>query len=107
MEDLVKKFINTGVGMINAATEKLQETVDEFVGAGKEPKEEGKKIVENFQAEMQKQQEELMAKGKEMMASVEGRMPEFSLENLPVIKDLMARLDAIEKKLDERENQSE
>lgn len=107
MEEMIKKFVYTSVGMLSAASEKLQEAVDEFVGSGNESKEEGKKVMENFQSEMDKQQSELEERGKALMASIEENMPSFKTENLPWVKDILARLDAIEQKLSENENKEE
>ncbi|MCI4668372.1 MAG: hypothetical protein MRZ79_09550 [Bacteroidia bacterium] len=104
MEEMIKKFVYTSVGMLSAASEKLQEAVDDFVGSGKESKEEGKKIMNDFQSEMDKQQSELEERGKALMATIEENMPSFKTENLPWVKDILSRLEAIEKKLEEKDN---
>lgn len=99
MEEMIKKFVYTSIGMLSSASEKLQEAVDDFVGSGKESKEEGKKVVENFQSEMEKQRSELEERGKALMSSIEENIPSFKGENLPWVKEILGRLDAIERRL--------
>jgi len=101
MEEAIKKFVYTSVGMLSAASERLQQAVDDFVGSGQESKEEGKKVVENFQEEMERHQSELEKKGKALMASLEKNAPKATGENVPGIQQILDRLEAIEKKLEE------
>lgn len=44
MEDLFKKFLYTGVGLVALTAERLQHAVEEMVDDGKLSKEEGKKV---------------------------------------------------------------
>ena len=48
MEDLFKKLVYTGVGIVSMTAEKLQEAVDKMVSERKMSADEGKKLVDDF-----------------------------------------------------------
>jgi len=48
MENLFKKFVYTGVGLVSMSAEKAKDFFDKLVEEGKVSTEEGKKIVEEF-----------------------------------------------------------
>ncbi len=48
MEDLLKKLVYTGVGVVSMTAEKLQEAVDKMVSERKMLADEGKKLVDEF-----------------------------------------------------------
>lgn len=48
MEDLLKKFIYTGVGLLSLTTKRFKEIVDELVRDSKISSEEGRRIVDDF-----------------------------------------------------------
>ncbi len=48
MEDLLKKLVYTGVGVVSMTAEKLQEAVDKMVSERKMSADEGKKLVDEF-----------------------------------------------------------
>jgi len=48
MEDLIKKFVYTGVGIASLTAEKLQKSIDKLVDEEKISEHEGKKIVDEF-----------------------------------------------------------
>nr|WP_291725740.1 hypothetical protein [Bernardetia sp.] len=48
MEDLLKKLVYTGVGVVSLTAEKLQEVVDKLVDERKISADEGKKLVDEF-----------------------------------------------------------
>lgn len=48
MEDLLKKFVYTGVGLLALTTKRLKEIVDELVSDSKISSEEGRRIVDDF-----------------------------------------------------------
>ena len=47
MENLIKKVLYTGVGIVAATTERLQHSIDDLVERGKLSEEEGKKVVDD------------------------------------------------------------
>lgn len=78
MEDLFKKFLYTGVGLVAMTAEKIQKTVDKLISEGKLSIEEGKKLVDKLVKEGKLSTEEgkkviddLVKKGK--ISAEEGR----------------------------------
>lgn len=71
MEDLLKNFLYTGVGLVAIGAEKIQNSVDKLISDGKVSVEEGKKLISKLVAEGKLSTEEgkkvvddLVAKGK-------------------------------------------
>lgn len=48
MEDLFKKFLYTGVGLVAMTAEKIQKSVDKLISDGKLSVEEGKKLIDKL-----------------------------------------------------------
>lgn len=99
MEELVKKFIYTGIGIVALTAEKLQESVDEMVGKGKVSKEEGKKIVEDFLNSVDVKKDDFEGKLKNVADNVSEtiKLPKFMTK--ADYDALLKRVDAIEVKL--------
>ena len=70
MEELVKKFIYTGVGIASITAEKVQEAVDELIGKGKVSKEEGEKMVDNFFDQVDDRKHEIEDKVKDIFGNL-------------------------------------
>jgi len=96
MEDLIKKFFYTGVGLVALTAEKLQDSVKKLVDDEKISYEEGKRIIS-----------EIMEKSNERRAEFEKHLKKVADELSDKVKfnktssddDLSSRLAAIEKKL--------
>lgn len=78
MEDLFKKFLYTGVGLVAMTAEKIQKSVDKLVSDGKLSIEEGKKLADKLVSEGKisadegkKMVDELLKKGK--LSAEEGK----------------------------------
>lgn len=99
MEDLIKKFFYTGVGIVTLTAEKLQETVDEMVGQGKVSKEEGKKVVNTFMDKVDDKRGEMEGKVKEMAESFATaiNLPKFATKE--DLDTLITRIEALETKM--------
>lgn len=97
MENLIKKFFYTGVGLVSITAERLQKTVDEMVGEGKVTEEEGKKIVGSFIDDVEKRRDEFETNMMETIDKFTANTPEFLKNNF--FTDIMDRLSAIEDKL--------
>lgn len=99
MEELIKKFLYTGVGIVAMTAEKLQESVDEMVGKGKVSKDEGKRIVEEFVEKMESKRGEFEDRLKEAADNMTSNMqlPQFATKD--DMSTLMSRLEALETKL--------
>lgn len=99
MDELVKKFLYTGVGLAALTAEKLQETVDELVGKGKVSKDEGKKIVDDFVDKVEDQRSDFESRLKEMVDNITSSVnfPRYASQD--DMDQIMRRLEAIEMKL--------
>ncbi len=96
MEDLFKKFLYTGVGLVSLTAEKLQESIDELVGKGKISKDEGKKIINDFFENAESKKDEFEAKLKEVAENVVGSI---SFPSSKEFQALIDRIEVLEKKL--------
>ena len=93
MEDLFKKVMYTGVGLVTTAGEKIQKNIDELVKKGSLSAEEGRKVVADLWDNTETKKEEFEGKLKEMVASV------IESLNLPTKSDI----DALMKRVEEME----
>ena len=98
MEDLFKKVLYTGVGLVAVGAEKLQEAVDKLVGDNKLSVEDGKKIVEDFFKNTEARRQEFEAKIKEATEKVIGSIPMVTKADFDT---LVARVTALETKTTE------
>lgn len=96
MEDLFKKFLYTGVGLVSLTAEKLQESVDELVGKGKISKDEGKKLIDDFLENADSKKDEFESKLKEVAENV---VSSISVPSLKDFQALVDRIEVLEKKL--------
>ncbi len=96
MENLLKKFFYTGVGLVSITAERLQKTVDEMVGEGKVSEEEGKKIVDGFVEDIDKRRSEFESNMKETIDNFASKVntPDFMKNN--VFTEINERLEKIE-----------
>ncbi len=96
MEDLFKKFLYTGVGIVSTTAEKIQKTVDELVEKGNLSEEEGKKVVNDFVSDTENKKNEFETKLKEL---VNGVVQKFDFTSREEIEKLNARIAELEAKL--------
>lgn len=96
MEDLIKRVLYTGVGLVATATEKMQSTVDDLVDKEKIDKEEGKKIVDEFVESTESKKGELESRLNEM---VEGVINKLNLVKKSEVETLQKRIEELEKEL--------
>ena len=75
MEDLFKKFVYTGVGMVSSSLEKFQKSVEKLVDEDKLSQEEGKKLVDDLFKNTESKREEFETKLKKVVEEVMVRMP--------------------------------
>jgi polyhydroxyalkanoate synthesis regulator phasin len=99
MEELLKKFLYTGVGVVAFTAEKLQEAVDELVGKGKVSEDEGKKIVDNFVGDVEGKRNELEDRLRTMADNFAEAINLPRLMTREDLEALTARVAAIEAKL--------
>lgn len=100
MEDLLKKFLYTGVGLVSTTAEKLQKAVDELVDKGKLSKDEGAKVVEDLKADTQTKRQEYEARLKSL---IDNALSAFQFPSKTDMDSLVKRVEALEAKLAEIE----
>jgi len=96
MEDLIKKVLYTGVGLVASATEKVQDTVNDLVATEKINKEEGQKIVNDFVKSTEDKKGELESRFTDLMENVIGRL---NLVKKSDVQDLIKRVEELEEEL--------
>ncbi|MEM7551877.1 MAG: phasin family protein [Bacteroidota bacterium] len=96
MEDLFKKFVYTGVGLVSLTTEKLQKSVDKLVDENKISTEEGKKIVEDLFKKTEGKKEEFENQLKKVTEEVVNK---FQIPRNKEIEALQKRVAALEAKV--------
>jgi len=94
MEELIKKVLYTGVGLVASATEKVQQQVNDLVENDKISKDEGKKIVDSFVKSTEEKKTELETRLNEM---VEGIINKLDLVRKSDIDDLIKKVERLEK----------
>ncbi|RMG16386.1 MAG: hypothetical protein D6730_25205 [Bacteroidetes bacterium] len=93
MEDILKKVLYTGVGLVSLTAEKLQQAVDELVEKEKMTEEEGKKVVEEFQQESQSRKQELEERLKSFIKNLSDNLSFTSKKDW---EELVKRVEALE-----------
>lgn len=96
MEDLFKKFLYTGIGLVALTAEKIQTTVDDLVSQSKISEEEGKKLVEDFLKDTEAKKEEFETKLKEVTEDV---VEKFDFLRADALETLQERIALLEDKL--------
>ncbi len=95
MEDLFKKFLYSGVGIVTGTLEKVQNKVNELVEDGKISETEGKKVIDDLLEDVDHKKGEYEEKIRGLMENV------LSKFDFPTRKEV----EALENKIDELEAQ--
>jgi polyhydroxyalkanoate synthesis regulator phasin len=96
MEDLFKKFLYTGVGLVALTAEKIQKTVDRLVSEDKLTTDEGKKIVDEFVKNTQTKKEEFET---QLRSITEKVIRSFDFATAHELNELKKRVEALEAKM--------
>ncbi|MCB0515602.1 MAG: phasin family protein [Chitinophagales bacterium] len=96
MEDLVKKLLYTGVGLVAATTEKVQTMVNDLVDKDKLKQEEGKRIVDDFIKSTENKKDEFEGKMKDLVESVVKKLNVVTRED---VNGLSKRIEDLETEL--------
>lgn len=97
MEDILKRFIYTGVGLLSLTTTRIRETIDELINNRKITEEEGRRIIDDF-AQMTKSQTEDFEEQIRSLSSKYGQDFGFSAEK--EIEKLKERVADLERRLE-------
>jgi polyhydroxyalkanoate synthesis regulator phasin len=93
MEDLFKKVIYTGVGLVSVTAEKLQEVVDKLVAENKISSEEGRKVIDDLVKNTEEKKEEFESQLKKIAEEVFNRVKVVSQKDF---EELVKRVEALE-----------
>lgn len=94
MENLLKKAIYTGVGLVTVATEKMQETVTNLVDKGSISEEEGKKIVDDFVANLDEQKDKFEGRVSNIVNKIVNGVDLPSRSDFATLKSRIKELEA-------------
>ncbi len=94
MENLLKKAIYTGVGLVTVATEKMQETVTNLVDKGSISEEEGKKIVDDFVANLDEQKDKFEGRVSKIVNKIVNSVDLPSRSDFATLKSRIKELEA-------------
>jgi polyhydroxyalkanoate synthesis regulator phasin len=100
MENLFKKFVYTGVGLVSLTKDKVQKMVDELVDENKISTTEGKKLVDDFFETTDNKRKELETQLKD---AVEKMVKKFNFASRKEVEELEARIKELEAALSENE----
>ena len=94
MEDLFKKFLYTGVGLVAFTAEKLQTTVDDLVHDGKLSKSEGKKMLDGLLDSAQAKREDFEESLQSVTEKIIERLNIPSQSDYEALEQRVAALEA-------------
>lgn len=103
MEDLFKKFVYTGVGLVSLTADKLQKSIDKLVDEEKISEKEGKKIVNDF---FKKTESKKMEFEKQLRNVTEEVVKKFDFSKAKEILELNKRVRVLENKMAKMANPS-
>ena len=93
MEDLLKKFIYTGVGLLSLTTKRFKEIVDELVSDSKISSEEGKRIVDDFVSKTSTQRKEFEEEIKIVAAKFGADYGSTTQSDIDKLKERVSKLE--------------
>ena len=94
MEDLFKKFLYTGVGMVSHNAELLQKNIKVLIEKGKLSEEEGRKVVDDLIDDTNNKREEFEERLKGLVDGLLNRLDLPSREEINSLKSRIAELEA-------------
>ena len=83
MEDLFKKVMYTGVGLVTTAGEKIQKNIDELVKKGSLSEEEGRKVVNELWENTEAKKDEFEGKLKDCLLYTSPSPRDLSTSRMP------------------------
>ncbi|MDH3709091.1 MAG: hypothetical protein OER04_04340 [Cyclobacteriaceae bacterium] len=101
MEDLFKKFVYTGVGLVSLTAEKLQKSIDTLVEEEKISEKEGKKIVNDFFKKTESKKKDFE---KQLQKITEEVVKKFDFSKAKEILELNKRVRVLENKVSKMTN---
>ncbi|GIV39636.1 MAG: hypothetical protein KatS3mg033_1436 [Thermonema sp.] len=99
MQEVVKKFIYTSVGLVSITAETLKQTVDKLVEESKLSTDEGKKIVDEFLKNTETKREEFETQLQSLVEKVSKKLKFVTEDDL---NEVLKRVEKLEKALAEQ-----
>ncbi len=96
LEELFKKFVYTGVGLVALTKDRLQKTIDEMVKEDKISEKEGKKMLTDFFKNTESKKNELEGQLKKV---VDKAVSKFKFANSSNLEELTNRVKVLEQLL--------
>lgn len=96
MEELFKKFLYTGVGLVTTTVESVQKQVNTLVEEGKITETEGKKVVDDLLEDVDQKKDEYEGK---VRGLVENILAKFDFPTRNEVESLEAKVTELEAKL--------
>lgn len=93
MEDLFKKFLYTGVGLVSHNAEMLQNSVKDLIEKGKLSEEEGRKVVDDLVDDTNNKREEFEGRLKGLVDGILGKLDLPSREEISGLKSRISELE--------------
>lgn len=99
MEDLFKKFLYTGVGLVASTAEKMQSNINETIDKTKEREKVGVKLVTDLKKDTGDKYQEIEERFRSVLDTI---LTRFDLPNPDEFRDLKQKVAELEAKLAER-----
>ena len=96
MENLFKKFLYTGVGLVASTAEKVQTNINETVEKQKATESEGEKVVTDLRKDTEAKFSEMEER---LRSTLDSALARFSLPNNEEIKAMKTRIAELEAEL--------
>lgn len=107
MEEMVKKMLYTGVGLVALTAEKLQETIDDMVKNGRVSEDEGKKVVDEFKQKVEGQKDDVETWLKKLADEVSASLKLPRMVDREEYDALLQRVETLEAQLNAAAPQGE
>ena len=96
MENIIKKVLYTGVGIVASATERVQHIINDLVDRGKISEDEGKKVVDDVVKNTETKREEYEGRFRKI---IDGALSKINLPRGDVYEKLEKRIKSLEVKV--------
>jgi polyhydroxyalkanoate synthesis regulator phasin len=103
MENLMKKFLYTGVGLVASTADKVQTNISETVEKTKDAQTEGEKVVTDLWKDTETKYNEMEAR---LRSALDSAMARFNLPNVEEFNALKNRVEELEAELVKKETKA-
>ncbi len=93
MDELIRRFVKTGIVFANRAAERVETVVDELIDQGKLSEDEGSKIVNNLLSDAKKNRTKFEGKAKDFYEQMRDKLDIPSNDDFEKLKKKMKKLE--------------